>query len=174
MHDGLSENQRAFLLAREHTADFEDLSAVEINRMSFEDFARRTGRQTPAEAALEALDAQHEAPASEGQEQPPAPVREPQSAPQGLDLASMTMEQYAALRGQLGVGGREYGRGALDGGSTADWVQAAQRKAGRSAWQGGNLTEPPRLEGRFVCQNDMRDTRSAAQRFSTPGNAFGI
>ena len=64
------------------------------------------------------------------------------------------MGQYAQLRAQLGVTGREYGRGALDGGSTADWVQAAQRKARRSGWQGGNVQESPRVDGRMPIANE--------------------
>lgn len=78
MHDdGLTDNQRAFLSSREHAAGFEDVSAVEINRMSFEDFARRTGRATPAESAATALDAQYEASAARTPQQPPAPAQEP-------------------------------------------------------------------------------------------------
>jgi hypothetical protein len=171
MDDGLTPLQRAFLDSQRHKEAFEEMSAVEINRMSFAEFAARSGRRTPAQAAVAALDANYTALGS-SQQKAPAP---PQSqTPQGVDIASMSMADYSQIRGQLGVGGREYGRGALDGGGTADWIAAAQRKAGRSGWQGRNVIEAPKLEGRFADHEALRDTRSAQERFSTPGNSFNL
>lgn len=57
-----------------------------------------------------------------------------ETAPQGVDISAMPMAAYAQVRAQLGVTGREFGRGALDGGSTADWVAAARAKSGRTQY----------------------------------------
>jgi hypothetical protein len=85
----------------------------------------------------------------------------------------MSLEQYAALRQQAGIGQGNYGRGALDGGSTQDWIAAAQKQAGRHGWQNANTVESPRLEGRTVLKQDQQlDTRSAAQRFSNQANMW--
>ena len=82
------------------------------------------------------------------------------------------MADYEQVRGQLRVQGREYGRGILDAGSAGAWQAAARSKAGRSALVTSNVIEAPRLTGRYPHHDAMRDTRTAAQRFSTPGNAF--
>lgn len=152
-------------------AELDGLDANSIRRMSMSSYAeirRRAGlpERDPFEDAYQ----DYEPPQAERTVSAPEAVQA-NAEPQGIDIASMDMNTYAQLRSQLGVVGREYGRGALDGGSTADWVQAAQRKAGRSAWQGRNVQESPRIDGRFLKQ-DERDTRSAAQRFSTPGNSW--
>lgn len=162
MSSGLTPAQEAFLAARDFRDKFGDMSADEIEALSFADYAARTGRTlsvTPEPTAPPPAVADVQRPASE--EHP------------GIDFSQLSMTDYAQLRGQLGVGGREYGRGTLDGGSTADWIAAAQQKAGRSAWQGRNVVEPPQLE-RYVRQDEHRDTRSIADRFSTPGNSFQI
>lgn len=166
--DGLTDNQRAFLSSREHAPDFEDLSAAEINRMSFEDFARRTGRRTPAQAAIAALDAAYQASAPTAPQQPLEPVQEPQQSRQNV-----TEEQFLAWRAQRVSGGE--GKGIFDSvGSRSDaYTNAVHAQSGRTAMSNANVQEPPRLEGRFARQDDMRDTRSAAQRFSTPGNLYG-
>jgi len=155
----LTPAQKAFLAARGFRDKFGGMSAGEIEALSFADYAARTGRTLSVTPELAA---------------PPQAVAVQHPAhPPGIDFASMDMQTYAQVRGQLGIGRGEYGRGALDGGSTADWVQAAQRKAGRSAWQGRNVVEPPRLE-RYVRQDEHRDTRSVAERFGTPGNSFQV
>jgi hypothetical protein len=113
---------------------FEDLSPAQINAMSFEEWAARTNRRPPAEAALAALDAQYEAPAPEGQEQPPAPVREPQQP----DVADMSWQEYAAYREASGIA--EHSN---EGMSRAE-VQLMSRlerrnipPTGRTAWYSG-------------------------------------
>jgi hypothetical protein len=151
------------------------MTLAELAALPLDEYARLTNRPTPAQAALAALDAQSE------QAQPPAPAA-PQSAPQppapesqGVDFRSMSMDEYAAVRGQLGVGvSHKEGRGIFDSvGSHSDAYTAAVRaQSGRTGWSQGNVTEPPRLEGRFVRQDDQRDYRSAAERFSTPGNSW--
>jgi hypothetical protein len=92
----------------------------------------------------------------------------------GMSIEDMTLEEYARLRAQVGIGRGEYGRGALDSASTADWVAAAKRKAGRSALNNSGTMEPPRLEGRYLKNDERLDRRPAAERFSTPGNSFTL
>lgn len=170
--DGLTETQRAFLQSQYHREAFEDMSAADINRMDMSTYARLTGRATLGYAVAQVVET---APPGMPRQAVPAQIVPQAPTPEGIDFANLSMSDYAALRGQLGIGHRgEYGRGALDGGSTADWVQAAQRKPGRSAWQGRNVVEGPRLEGRFLRQDEQRDSRSLAERFSTPGNSFSI
>jgi hypothetical protein len=164
------------LLAAQRMQDqFCGFSADEIERMPMDSY-----REIRRRAGLPDVDPYSDAYAkyeTHGQDPAPAPQNAPgapQSPPQGIDLQSMTMAQYAAVRGQLGVQGDEYGKGALDGGSTADWIAAAQRKAGRSGWQRGNVTESPRLTDRYINHDEQRDTRPAAQRFSNQANAFNL
>lgn len=81
------------------------------------------------------------------------------------------MEQYTALRGQLGVEGSEYGNGIF--GAHGSWADAARAKAGRSAMAGNrNTIEAPKLVGRQVRQGDMIDTRPAVQRLSNQSNLW--
>lgn len=144
---------------------FEDLSPAQISRMSFEQYARATGRQTATESAIQALDASYEPP--EGATAVPAP---PQSQPPADAGQGITDEQFLAWRSQRARGGE--GRGIFDGvGSQSDAYTAADRQqAGRGGLSTANVVEPPRLTGRYVRQDDMRDTRPASQRFSTPGS----
>lgn len=145
------------------------LSADQILRMDMQEYARLTGRQSPARAATQTLDAEYEAPAPQGQEQPPAGVQEP---PQGIDPNSA--EYFLAWRQNRARGGE--GRGIFDSvGSRSDEYTAAVRaQSGRTMYGQSNVVEPPRLEGRFVNHDEQRDNRTAAQRFSTPGNAFNL
>jgi hypothetical protein len=93
------------------------------------------------------------------------PARELEQQSQGVDVSQLSMEQYAQLRGQLGVTGREYGRGALDGGSTADWIAAAQRKAGRAAMQAGNVREAAQPDsGKYLRANEPVTGRASFYR----------
>jgi hypothetical protein len=136
------------------------LSADEILRMDADEYARLTGRPTPAQAAITALGYDEPVPGTPRQ-QAPQPLQEPQQ----IDLANLTMEQYGALRGQLGVRGREYGRGALDGGSTADWIAAAQRKAGRAAMQAGNVQEAAQPDSsKYLTRNEPVTGRASFYR----------
>ena len=166
----------AFLRAH-HLAEsdaFSGMTADDLKRMSATEFARLTGQPTPAEAARAAFEAQYEAqhPAQATQPQggPQSPPQPPAPEPQGIDIKNMTMDEYAALRGQLGVGGREYGRGIMNSEAGTDaWVAAAKAKSGRAAMNEHNVRQAPQLEGRTILrQDDMRDTRSAAERFSNP------
>jgi len=151
---------------------FEDLSPAQINALSVEEWAARTNRQTPAQAAIAALDAVHGASVPTAPQQSPAPAQEPQQPPQGIDPNSD--EYFHAWRQSRARGGE--GRGIFDsiGSRSDEYTVAVRQQAGRTAYSQGNVVEPPRLTDRYVHQDDMRDIRSAAQRFSTPGNAFGI
>lgn len=148
------------------------LSASELASLPMDEFARLSGRPTPAQAAIDALDARYESQTP----QAPAPTQTQPLAPepQGVSVQDMTMEQYAQLRSQLGVQGREYGVGITTSqAGTQDWIAAAQAKSGRHGWENANEVQAPRLEGRTVLrQDDFRDTRPAAQRFTFPGSAF--
>jgi hypothetical protein len=161
----------AFLAAQRLTNAYElsDLSPQEINRLSVTDYARiRESAGLPGIDPYSDAYAKYEASAPQGQEQPSVPVQEPQSAPQGIDPDSD--EFFLAWRQNRARGGEGIG---IMNQSGQSWAEAARRQPGRSSWQNANVVEPPRLEGRYVRQDDMRDTRPAAERFSTPGNAFG-
>jgi hypothetical protein len=169
------------LLAYQRLAET-GLSAAELLKLDADEYARVTSRPTPTQAAIAALDAQHASrtpePVTPGeaagnQAVTPSDLATLSSSAPGIDFSQISMQEYAALRGQLGMGqAHEYGRGILDGDSTDAWIAAAQRKAGRSAMHGRNVTESPQVERRYVNQDALRDTRTAAQRFTTPGNAF--
>jgi hypothetical protein len=151
----------------------EDLSAADINRMSMADYAeirRRAGLPEidPFATAYAAYE-----PGS------PAPVQQPQNgpqtapdAPQGIDPDS---DEYFLTWRQNRVSGGE-GKGIFDSvGSRSDaYAAGVRRHAGRGALSSANVVEPPRVEGRYVRHDDMRDTRPAAERFSNQANAFGI
>ena len=149
------------------------LSADQILRMDMSEYGRLTARQSPAQAAIQALDAEYGAPSPQVPQQPHAPGQEPQQPPQGIDLADMTMEQYAQIRAQLGVQGGEYGRGALDGGSTADWVQRRPAQGGQVGMAGRQRREPrgsrPLRQPRRAARQP--DSGAAVQH---PGNAFNL
>jgi hypothetical protein len=145
------------------------LSMADIASLPLDEFARLTRGQTPAQAAIAAFEAQHkqEHPESESAPQPP------ESAPQPVDIASMDMATYAQFRQEVGIGGREYGNGLF--GIHGSWADAARAKAGRSAMAGNrNTVESPRIGRAFINHDDRIDHRSAAERFSTPGNEFRV
>jgi hypothetical protein len=150
------------------------LSLQQLAEMPLDEFARLTRGQTPAEAAIAAYNREQDI---QEQAQPQAPAapqgapEPPESATQGVSVADMTMEQYALFRQQAGVGGREYGVGLLN--QSGSWANAARAKAGRSAMAGNrNTVESPRLEGRYVRQDDMIDHRPSHQRLSNAANLW--
>ena len=168
MTDGLTPRLDTLLAAQRMQDEFYGFSADEIERMPMADYARIRER-----AGLDPIDPYTDAyakyePPGVPQQPPAAPETAPEAtetAPQGIDLAHMTMEQYSQIRAQLGVGGREYGKGALDGGSTADWVQAAQRKVGRSGWQGGNVQDAARIDAsKYLTRNEPVTGRTGYYR----------
>lgn len=148
------------------------LSARELAELPLDEYGRLTGRrlgyQPPADPP--------QRPANPGDPRsdytPPAgaPRQLAPTEPEPIDFASMSYDEYAAFRQQYGIGAQsEYGRGIFsDHGS---WADAAKAKAGRTAMVQSNVVEAPRIE-RFV-KKTRPDTRSALERFSTPGNTFG-
>ena len=142
------------------------LSADDILKMDMSEYGRLTGRQSPAQAATQALDAEYDTSAPQGQEQPPGPVQEPQRQPQGLDIGSMDMQTYAQLRAQLGVGGREYGVGVMNSGAgSADWVAAARTKVGRTKYGQQNTQDAARIDaGKYLRANEPVTGRTGYYR----------
>lgn len=141
------------------------LSMAEIASLPIDEFARLSGRPTPAEAARAALEAQRGqySPAPESTPQPP------ESTPVGLDPDSP--EFFHAWRANRVSGGE--GRGIFDSvGSQSDEYRSAARKhAGRTGYGHEAHAVVPRA---FVRHDDRLDHRSAAERFSTPGNEFSV
>lgn len=149
-------------------ASFEDLSPAQINAMSFGEWAARTGRQAPAESATAALDAQYQASAPTAPQQPPAAAQEPAVEPQGLDLASMPMSDYAALRSRLGIGqSRQEGIGVMNSGAgSSDWVRAAQQRGiGRTQYGQQNVQDADRIDaGKYLRANEPVTGRTGYYR----------
>lgn len=111
------------------------LAARELAEMDLSEYARVTGRQAPAEAALAALDAQHE-----GEHQAPQqPALAPeQTAPERPDVGAMDWAEYAAYRERSGIAARS-----AEGMSRAEvhLMGRMERRnippAGRTAWYSG-------------------------------------
>lgn len=176
-YDGLTETQRAWLDSQHNREAFADLSAAEINKLSFTEFARRTGRPSFAESAVASLDAAYEAQhARQSSASAPAPAQSTPAPQQpGIDIGAMDMDQYAQVRDQLGMGqGSQYGRGIFDSAPSQSqaYTDAARGQAGRTSLSNANVVQPPRIEGRYLDPDEIRDTRTTAQRFATPGNAW--
>ena len=145
------------------------ISLADQAQMPLDEWSRLAYGVTPTEAALQALDAEFVPPGQPRQEAPAQTAPQPAPEPQGVDVASLDMATYAQLRGQLGVGrSRQEGVGLLNQQGTQSWAEAARAKSGRSGWQGRNVTESPRLDR--VVVNERVDTRSAAERLSSPAN----
>ena len=91
---------------------------------------------------------------------------------QGVDFSKLTIEQYAALRGQLGIGqARQEGVGLFNQPASAD---APRANVGRTHWSVSNVVEAPRIGRAFVNHDAQRDRRTLGERFGTPGNSFQI
>jgi len=127
------------------------LSAAELTSMSMKDYARATGRKTPTEAALDALDAAYAA------QQPPATdtVSAPEAAQanagqvQGLDPDSP--EFFHLWRANRARGGE--GKGIFDSATRDDLVKGAAKGYGRTGLSNENVTMPPRVGRVFVNEN---------------------
>ena len=157
------------------TETFSTFTTHEIETMPMDEFARLAGRQTIGQAATQAFET--EPPGRPRQESAPAQSapQPPAAEPQGIDVASMDMQTYAQLRGQLGMGrSHKEGRGIFDSESSRSeaYTNAVRAQSGRTAWNNANVVEPPRLERPYVKQDVQIDTRSARDRFATPGNSW--
>ena len=146
---------------RELIDEFDGLTADDISRMSMREFDRRASRATgkppvlgqPAPATPATASTRPAVPAR----QLDPLLREAQPEPQGItadQLAAMTTEEYARVRGQLGVGGSEYGRGILSGNDREAWLKAASAKSGRSAMVSRGVEESPRIDMNDRLTND--------------------
>lgn len=158
-------------LQAQRLAEQTGLSLREIAELDINEFARLTRGQTPAQAAIAAFETRYEAhhptQATQHQDAPQSPPQPPAPEPQGMTLDEMNMEQYAALRAQLGLDKARHDQGIFGSGrATAD---AARFQAGRTAMSNAFVEQAPRIERAFV-QVDRRDTRSKADRFGTQGN----
>jgi hypothetical protein len=173
MTDGNTPRLDTYLAAQRMQDEFYGFSAGEIERMPMDVYQRLRAR-----AGLPEVDPYRDAYAAYEPPGTPMTLPAPEAAQvnadavQGIDPNS---DEYFLAWRQNRVSDGE-GRGIFDsvGSQSAAYRQATARQAGRTAYSQGNVVEPPRIEGRYVRQDDMRDTRSAAQRFSTPGNAFGL
>lgn len=165
MADRIAPRLEAFLTGRKFMEDT-GLTAADILKLDADEYARLTDRPTVGEIAAQAHGYAPGRPREEHVPQQPTP----DPAPQGIDPSSD--EYFHAWRANRTRGGE--GVGVFDSvSSQSDQYRAATRaQSGRTALAGNNVVESPRLEGRFVRQDDTRDARSAAQRLATPGNAF--
>lgn len=129
------------------------VSIAEQVAMPLEEWSRLAYGKTPAESAIAALQAQGETPGTATSGDPTqttdASAHTEPTAPDagpGIDISQLSMSDYAALRERLGMTGREYGRGALDGGGTQDWIAAAQKRghAGRTSYSQSNVQDAAR------------------------------
>lgn len=155
------------------------LTLAEQAAMPLDEWGRLVHGRTPTQAALAALDAQDFTPpgqdtAAVAEAQHPAQA--PAPGPQGIDVAALSIEQYAQLRGQLGMGrSQQEGKGIFDSVASRSgaYTDAVRAQAGRTGWTTSNVVESPRLERRYARPDVQPDTRPAVQRFSTPGNSYG-
>ena len=156
------------------------LSVRELLDMDMSEFARLTGRETPSQVAARVAAELYPQPA-----QPQVPVTESYSAESallpgpespGVDAAPIDMKAYSAFRHQIGLdkAGQDQGIFGSTGSQSETYRSAAHAHSGRTALSNINVTEAPKLTGRYVRQDDHRDTRSAAERFGTPGNSFQV
>ena len=158
------------------------LTPAEQVALPLGEWSRLAYGRTPAQGALQALNSPDE-PLDGPPGQDPAGVMAAQhpehtAEDPGVDFRQMTLDEYALVREQLGVGRSMSARGIFDSDSVSsqsrEYADAARVQAGRTALSSANVVEPPRLEARYVRQDDLRDPRTAAQRFSTPSNQFSL
>jgi hypothetical protein len=164
-----------FYAAQLHARQIEEetgLSLADQAAMPLDEWARLAYGQTPAQAAIAALDARSvgSAPSAAPAQGAPDALQHPARAPQSIDPNSA--EYFHAWRAQRARGGEGVGIfDSVDSRSDA-YATAVRAQAGRGALSNSNVTEAPRLTGRYLDHDTLRDTRTPAQRFSTPGNAF--
>ena len=143
------------------------LTPAELLALPMDEYARVTGRLTPTEAALQAINA-------ERAQAPQAPPQAPDSAftqtvetPQGIDPDSD--EYFLAWRQErMRNSGSGEGIGVFSGtGSRSEaYRDAARKHAGRTALGNAHVVESPRLTNRYIRQDDQLDHRSAVERLS--------
>jgi hypothetical protein len=163
-----------FYAAQLHARQIEEetgLSLADQAAMPLDEWARLAYGQTPVQAAIAALDAQSvgSTPAAAPAQGAPDAPQQPARAPEGIDPDSA--EHFHAWRAQRARGGEGVGIfDSVDSRSDA-YAAAVRSQAGRGALSNANVREAPRLTGRYLDHDAQRDTRTTAQRLSTPGNA---
>jgi hypothetical protein len=149
-------------------ADFPELdglSAESIQAMSMESY-----REIRRRAGLPEQDPYSDAYADFEPPGTPRTVSAPEAvqanADMSIDIASLSMADYAQLRGQLGVNGREYGVGITSqGGGTDAWVQAARAKSGRAAMNESGVQQAPQIDGsKYLTKNEPVQGRQSWYR----------
>ncbi|MGH3401878.1 MAG: hypothetical protein ACRDRJ_05050 [Streptosporangiaceae bacterium] len=143
------------------------LSAAELLALPMSAYGKLTGRQLHLQPEPD------DVPANPRPAAPPI-VAEPVQTP-GIDFAGMSLDEYAAMRRELGVGqSHKEGRGIFDSVSSqsAEYRNAARVQAGRTGWSVSNVVESPRINRVFLDQDEHRDTRTAAERLSNPSNMW--
>jgi hypothetical protein len=164
MDNGMPDLDRLELQARRL-----GLTAKKIRRMSMSDWARLTGQSLrPVEAPETVTPTPIR---SESVSPPPARSEAVQDVPttDPVSVRDMTLEEYAAFRPTVGMGqSRQYGRGIFDS------VSGPRASNGRHAMVNSNVESAPRIgmDSRLEDRTSRLDNRSAAQRFSTPGNSW--
>lgn len=144
------------------------LSARELATLDMDEYAKVT-RTAPPLVRLPRRRTPTR-PQSHPGSRPPCPC----SSPHPPSRASTLTVPITSTRGALTapVGGEGVGIfDSVDSRSDA-YAAAVRAQAGRGALSNANVTEGPRLTGRYPDQDAQRDTRTAAQRFATPGNSW--
>lgn len=126
---------------------FDGYSAVKIENMPMEQYARLSHRPVPAEAATAALDAKYQASAAQVPQQPQQPVQEAQQPVQDI-----TDEQFLAWRASRVGGGENIGIMNSNSGTDA-WVAAARAKVGRTQYGQQNTQDAARIDASKYLDN---------------------
>jgi hypothetical protein len=148
----------------------------QILALPADEYARLTGRPTVGQLAAQVYDDVPGTPRRDAPETSQAAAQPSALASQGVDVSGMDMADYAAMRGQLGMGiSRKENRGIFDSVSSrsAEYASAVRVQAGRTGWSTSNVVESPQVNRVYTKPDTHLDTRSAVERFSTPGNSFG-
>lgn len=148
------------------------LSMREIAELPADEYGRLLYGKTPAQAAHEALREANQPPAAAPQTVSATPSVAEVPEPDGIDISNMTIEQYAALRQQIGLdrAGRDEGIFGSVSSKSQEFTDAVARHAGGTAY--GRETHAS-IEMRFPVDQDRTDRRSLSERFgSTSARPF--
>lgn len=170
----MSDYYQAQLIARQIMEDT-GMTLDQVLKLDMNDYARLSGRPTPVAAALSAVNVQEH-------QEPPAALPDEAFTQQAVpeppgrtleELALTNDDAWLAWRANRVSGGE--GKGLLDsvgGSQSAEFRSAGRKHAGRTGWSTSNVTEPPRIEGRYLRHDDQLDHRSAAERLSNAANLW--
>ncbi len=142
-----------------------DLTAEQIKAMPMSEWARLREKSGLADSTPTYV-------ASTPPAGPPAELPRGQYTDDVPDFNSP--EFFHAWRSRRVSGGEGKGIFHSVGSQSPEYTSATRAQAGRTAYSQQNVIEPPRLTGRYVRQDDMRDTRTAAERFGNPANSFNL